>query len=60
MTENKTSALISKTDMATIVSGFIVVSGVVLKALGLVTDDIIIGGGLGFLFGVTARKTVKQ
>lgn len=48
-------SLIPKADMATIVSGFVVVSGVVLTAFNMPASELIIGAGIGYLF-----KTVTQ
>ena len=50
------SAIIEKSDMATIVSGFVVVSGVVLGALSMPYSELIIGAGIGYLFKTVIKK----
>jgi len=41
---------IPKGDVADVVSGFVVVSGVILTAISMPASEIIIGAGLGYLF----------
>ena len=53
-TKNK---IIPKGDTATVVSAFIVITGVVLTAFSMPASEIIIGAGLGFLF---LRGMVKK
>ena len=50
------NSIIPKSDMATIVSGFVVVSGVVLTALQYPASELIIGAGIGYLFKTVADK----
>ena len=53
------NSIIPKSDMATIVSGFVVVSGVVLTALSYPASELIIGAGIGYLFKTVADKVKK-
>ena len=50
MTETKPNRFIPKGDTATVVSAFIVISGVVLAALAIPFSEFLIGAGVGFLF----------
>ena len=52
----KIAVIIPKSDMATIVSGFVVVSGVVLTAFQYPASELIIGAGIGYLFKTVADK----
>ena len=47
---------IPKGDMATVIAGFIIVSGVVLTALQMPASEIMIGAGIGYLF----KTAIKQ
>lgn len=46
---------IPKGDTATVIAGFVIVSGVVLLALAMPASELIIGAGIGYLF-----KTVSK
>jgi hypothetical protein len=55
--EPRRNKFIPKGDTATVVSAFVVVSGVILMAFEYPTSQIILGAGLGFLFrGVAKTK----
>ena len=47
---------IPKGDMATVISGFIIVSGVVLIALQYPASELMIGAGIGYLFKTAIKK----
>ena len=49
-TNEKKNKFIPKGDTATVVSAFIVVSGVVLTALQVPFSEILLGAGIGYLF----------
>lgn len=53
--ENRRNRFIPKGDTATVVSAFVVVSGVILMAFEYPTSQIILGAGLGFLFRGVAK-----
>jgi len=55
MSEVSKNRWIPKGDVATIVAGFAVISGIVLTALSYPASELIIGAGIGFLF-----KTVMK
>ena len=48
-------SLISKTTIANIVAGFVVVSGVIMTIYQIELSEILIGSAIGYLFG----KNVK-
>lgn len=54
MSENA-KAIISKTTIANIVSGFVVVAGVIMTIYQIELSELLIGSALGYLFG----KNVK-
>ena len=54
MSENA-KAVISRTTIANIVAGFVVVAGVIMAVFEVVLSEILIGSALGYLFG----KNVK-
>jgi len=54
--EPRRNRFIPKGDTATVVSAFVVVSGVILMAFEYPTSQIILGAGLGFLFRGVAKK----
>jgi len=53
--EDRRNRFIPKGDTATVVSAFVVVSGVILMAFEYPTSQIILGAGLGFLFRGVAK-----
>ena len=54
-TEQPKNKWVPKGDTATVVSAFVVVSGVIGIFAGLPTSELITGAGIGFLF-----KSIKQ
>lgn len=42
---------VPKGDAGTIVSSFVIIAGVVLTAMSLPASELIIGAGVGYLFG---------
>jgi len=55
MSAKTTNKWIPKGDTATVIAGFVIVSGVVLLALAMPASELIIGAGIGYLF-----KTVSK
>jgi len=51
----KNNKWIPKGDTATVIAGFVIVSGVILTALELPASELMIGAGIGYLF-----KTVTK
>jgi len=47
---------VPKGDMATVIAGFIIVSGVVLTALQMPASELMIGAGIGYLFKTAIQK----
>lgn len=47
---------IPKGDMATIIAGFVIVSGVILTALAYPASELMIGAGIGYLFKTAIKK----
>lgn len=47
---------IPKGDMATVIAGFVIVSGVILTALQMPASEIMIGAGIGWLFKTAIKK----
>jgi len=54
-TEPPKNRFVPRGDAATLVSAFIVVSGVILTALSMPASELIIGAGIGFLLKTVVK-----